>query len=202
MRQMKLADDDFDINTEVVLVTQNLNHSASRILRCRGPVSDCDIHNNALEIVPFGAAGRFIAENAIHRLVFLLRRTGCPRDNQRAAGATKVGAIFLFRILHPWRDYDLLRNLLIKWRDVVAATAVMKNSHDCTVGTRYRPHNAAFGSAIGTDCDNLHQHMVAMHCGSYGGRRNENVSGKLCLEFFVNRGRVGGDESEAVAMHA
>ena len=75
----------------------------------------------------------------------------------------------------------MLRYFLIDRRDEVAAIAVMKNSHHRAVSTRHRAYDAALGSAIGPDRDNLHQHMVAMHGGAYGGRRNENISGKLHL---------------------
>ena len=104
MRQMKFADDDFDIDSEVVLVTQNLNHSAPRILCSRRPVGDCDIHHYTFEVVPFGAAGRLVAEDTVNRLSFLLPRARRPRDSRRDAGATRDAATLFFRVLHPWRD--------------------------------------------------------------------------------------------------
>ena len=96
----------------------------------------------------------------------------------------------------------MLRNFLIEWSDVVAATAVMKNSDDGTVGTCHRADDAALGAALGTEGDNLHQHLVAMHGRTHGGRRNKYISRELCLEAFVKRGGIGGNESEAIAMHA
>ncbi len=65
MGEMKFADDDFDINAEVVLVAENLDHFAAGVLRGAGPVSDFDVDDNIFEIIPVGAASDFIAEDAI-----------------------------------------------------------------------------------------------------------------------------------------
>src|SRR5262249_59496728 len=50
MREMVFTDDDLDIYSEVVLVTEDLDHAATWILRGRRPISDFDIHDHSLEI--------------------------------------------------------------------------------------------------------------------------------------------------------
>ena len=71
MRQMKFADDDFDVDAEIVFVAEDLDHASARILRGRRPVGDLDVDDDAFEIVPFGAAGGFFAQNAIADFRFL-----------------------------------------------------------------------------------------------------------------------------------
>jgi len=61
MGQMKFANDDFHIDTEIIFIAQDLNHSSPRILGGRRPVGDFDIHNHAFEIVPFGTTRGFLA---------------------------------------------------------------------------------------------------------------------------------------------
>ena len=58
MRQVVLADDDLDIDAEVVFVAENLDHAAARILRRGWPVGDLDIHHQAFQVVPFADASR------------------------------------------------------------------------------------------------------------------------------------------------
>ena len=67
MRQMKLADGDFNIDSEVILPPENLNHTAPRILRGRGPVRDFNVHHHTFEAIPLEAASSLIAQHAVHR---------------------------------------------------------------------------------------------------------------------------------------
>ena len=70
MWQVKFANDNLDVDAEIIFVAQDLNHSSSRILGGRRPVGDFDIHDYAFEIVPFGAPSGFVAQNAVDGLPF------------------------------------------------------------------------------------------------------------------------------------
>ncbi len=50
-----LADDDLDIDAEIVFVAEDLHHSALGILRRRRPIGDFYIDGDAFEIIPLGA---------------------------------------------------------------------------------------------------------------------------------------------------
>src|SRR5437016_6135386 len=101
MRQMVFANDDFDINAEVLFVSDNLEYASARLL-CRGwPVRDLNIDDDVFEIAPVAAAGGFFTENAMlgsratcvvgRAQFFFLRRA--TRDTRR-----------FFRIFHSMRD--------------------------------------------------------------------------------------------------
>src|SRR5207248_1348560 len=123
MRQMVFANDDFDINAEVLFVSDNLEYASARLL-CRGwPVGDLNIDDDVFEIAPVAAAGGFFTENA----VFGSRAT-CVVGRARKAGR-KLGVVgraqffFLrrathdarrFRIFHSMRNYDLLVNVVFQ----------------------------------------------------------------------------------------
>ncbi len=51
MRNMELVDDDLDVDTEIVFVTEDLDHAAPWILRGGGPFRDLDIDDYTFEIV-------------------------------------------------------------------------------------------------------------------------------------------------------
>ena len=93
MRQVEFADDDLDIDAEIVFVAQDLDHSSPRILGGRGPVGDFDIHHYVFQIVPFGAASGFVAQNAVDGFLLFLEPCRLPAEGgtvHRDAGATRV----------------------------------------------------------------------------------------------------------------
>src|SRR5579863_4861010 len=190
MRQVKFANDNLDVNTEIVFVAQDLNHSSARILRGRGPVGDFNIHDDAFEIVPFRAPSGLVAQNAVNGLP----RTGFPWDTRRDASA--------IRNLHAWWDYDFLGNLLVDRRDIVPAIAVVKDSHDRAVCTDDGTNDATFSAAVGADRADLHQHAVAVHCRAYRGWRNENIPREQRFKVRVEGSGIGSDKTVAVAVHA
>ncbi len=53
MRQVVLADDDLDVDAEIIFIAENLDHSAARILRRRRPLRDLDLDNHAFQVIPF-----------------------------------------------------------------------------------------------------------------------------------------------------
>src|SRR5450432_2196315 len=182
---MKFANDDFDVHTKVVFVTQDFYHPATRVLGRGGPVGDFDVDDHAFEIFPGGAAGSLRTENSMDAffLPWLL-----------------IGNLLLW-IFHARRDDDFLRDLLVNGRHEVAARAVVKNTDNRSVGAGHGTEDASFGAAIGTDRAHLDQDEIAVHGEAYRGWRNENVAGKTRLEARMERGRIGCDKTETVAMH-
>src|SRR5262249_34682555 len=61
VRQVELADHDFDVDAEIVLVAEDFDDFAARILRGRRPVGDFDINDYVFKIVGDGAMGDFFA---------------------------------------------------------------------------------------------------------------------------------------------
>ena len=60
--QVKFADDDFDVDAEVVLFAENFDNAAARILRGAGPVGDFHVHYDAFEVLLAGVDGGFVAD--------------------------------------------------------------------------------------------------------------------------------------------
>ena len=76
MWQVKLADHDFDIDAEIILVPEDFSHTPTGILRGCRPVRDLDINHNVFEISPVGTARGFFAEDAMlgfRRTSFVVR---------------------------------------------------------------------------------------------------------------------------------
>ena len=73
VRQVELADDDLDIDAEIVFVAENLDHPAAGILRRRRPVGDLHFHDHAFQVAPLVAAS-LLAENAISVGLLCVRR--------------------------------------------------------------------------------------------------------------------------------
>ena len=70
---MKLADDDFDIDAEVVLAAEDFEYTPARILGGRGPIRDLDINDDSLQIVPFGVEGGFVAKHAVDGFLLAIK---------------------------------------------------------------------------------------------------------------------------------
>ena len=62
--QVVLANDDLDIDAEIVFVAEDFDDAAARIFGCGGPVGDFAIDDQAFEIFP-GAEAGFVADDAI-----------------------------------------------------------------------------------------------------------------------------------------
>ncbi len=84
MRQMVLADDDLDIDAEIVFVAEYLDHAAARILRGRRPIGDLHIDHQAFQVVPLAAAG-LGAENAVAIELLLARLRSLISDGMRSS---------------------------------------------------------------------------------------------------------------------
>ena len=184
---MEFADDDFDIDAEVVFIAENFDDPSTRTLSCGGlPFGDFDIDDYAFEILPFGAAGSLFAKNSVQTFLLFRQITRCLR----------------FRIFHPCGNDDFLGDLLVDGPYVVATWAVVEDADDRRMGAGNRPDDASFGAAVGADRAHLDQHEIAVHGESHGWRRDENVSGEARFEGCMKRSGIRSDEAEAVAMHA
>ena len=187
--QVKLADRNFDVDTEVVLVAEDFNDASARILRGSRPVGDFDVDGYALEIVPFGAVRSFVAKHSVDGfMVFLLSFL-----------SARCG--FGFRILHSSRDHDVHRDLAVNWLHGIVAVAVMKNPDDGRMRAHHRSHDAAFGAAIRTCGDDVDQHAVTVHGIADRMRRDEDISYQARLKRSTQRACVRNDKAEAVAVH-
>ena len=219
VRQVKFANDNFDVHAEIVLIAQNFDDAAPRILRCRRPVGDLDINGNVFQIAPVSPASGFVAKNSVARFpcvrpgdsrprLFLGRRPRshssmtlelCSRDSRGRLSPHLFGSC-LFRVFHALRDDDLLRNLLVDRDHVVASRPVVENSDGGGMSTINRSNNPPFGPSSVPNVDDLDQHAIAVHGGADGMRRDEDVSGKPRLQITGGRSQVGNYEPKAVAM--
>src|SRR5579864_1189072 len=130
MWQMIFANDDLDINAEIVFVAQDFYDTTAWILRRGWPVRDLDVDDHVFEISPVAAVCGFFAENAMlgrtrrwslvvgrRQNPFALRRmflrplcTGlcavrfCQRPTTDDRGR-------IFWIFHSLRNHNFMRNL-------------------------------------------------------------------------------------------
>ena len=111
VREMEFANDDFDVDAEVVFAAEDFGDASAGILRGGGPVGDFDVDDYAFEIVPVGVAGGFFAQHAVDGVLLPLWPL-CPlwlkvfksvhhRGHRGHRG---------FRELHAFWDHDFLRN--------------------------------------------------------------------------------------------
>src|SRR5438128_10768094 len=70
VRQVEFADYDFYVHPKIIRITENFDHAAAWILRRGGPVSDFDVHDHVLEIVPGGPLGGLFAQNSMRATFF------------------------------------------------------------------------------------------------------------------------------------
>src|ERR1700744_54329 len=64
VRQVKFANNNFDIDAKIVLVAQDLDHPAARTLGRRWPVGDLHLDHHAFQVAPLVPAG-LLTENTI-----------------------------------------------------------------------------------------------------------------------------------------
>jgi hypothetical protein len=65
MGQVKLANHDFDVDSEIIFLAENLDHAATRILRGTRPVGDLHIDDHAFQILPVGMHRGFLAYHPV-----------------------------------------------------------------------------------------------------------------------------------------
>src|SRR5579872_1996242 len=152
MREMEFADDDFDVDAEVVFAAEDFDDASAGRLSGRGPVGDLYVDDCAFEVGPVIVAGDFVAEHAVDGLFLPLRplrslrfKLFCGRDQRARRG---------FRTLHSFRDHDFLGDLRVDGFDIVAAAAVVEDADNGGMGAVYRADDAALGPAVRTNvCD-------------------------------------------------
>ena len=72
VRQMEFADDDFDVDAEVIFAAKDFQDASARGLPRRGPVGDFDVDDYAFEVGPVIVMGGFVAKNSIYGVLFPL----------------------------------------------------------------------------------------------------------------------------------
>src|ERR1019366_2140811 len=191
--QVKLADHDLDIDAEVVFFAECFDYAATRVLRGAWPVGDFHVDDYAFQIPRIGVNCGFVADDAVDSSLVGARR---PHDSRRGRRRYILG-----RVLHSRRNDDFLGNFFVDGFDVVVAVSVVEDADHGGMGTREGAEDAAFGAAIGADGRDFDQDAVAVHGGSDGGRRNEDIAGKASLQISIERIGFGNDKAETVAMH-
>ena len=115
VRQVVLANNDLNIHAKIVRIAEYLHYSPGRSLCRRRPTRDLDIHHEPLEIVIF-AAMHFLTQDAVrsgvHECTILALLLG--------KGET--------RPLHPLRNHNFLRHLIVNRRHVILPRAVMEGA--------------------------------------------------------------------------
>ncbi len=162
MRQVVLADDDLDIDAEVVFIAENFDHSPARILGSGGPVGDLDVDYQAFEVSPLAAAG-FVAQDAIALGGALGACLGFCVLAAAFCWSFRFSGGFSCGHLHSARDDDVLSDLLVHGGDEVVSRAVMKDADHGGIAAGEHAQDAALGAAIVAAATQLDQHLVAVH---------------------------------------
>ncbi len=161
VRQVMLADDDLDIDAEIVGVAQDFDHAAHRRRASLGVFEQFDIDHHAVQ---FGDAFHFGRGHADA----VVRGSGGGRK------------------LHAVGNIDPLLDAAVGGHHVAAAAADFEFADHGGVGALQHLDDFAIGAAAGLDAGDADDHAVAVH-GLFGGLgRDENVAGR-CRESDVRR---------------
>src|SRR6266404_444373 len=191
--QVKLADHDLDVDSEVASFAEDFHDAATGLLRGAWPVGDFYVYYYAFEILRVGVDCGFFADHPVDRLLVGARRL---HDSRRGRRRYVLG-----RALHPGRDHDFLGYFFVYGLDVVVAVSVVEDADEGRMGARQGANDSAFGAAIGAYGTDFDQDAVALHGGADGVRSNEDIAGETGLQMGIERSGVGNHEAEAVAMH-
>ncbi len=172
MRQVMLADDDFDIHSEIAGAAQNLDHAAHWPRSLLGILQQFDVHDHAGEI--------------FHRLH--LHRSNA--DAVRPGGGRSAARKF-----HAIGNIDPLVDPAIGGNHVAAAAADFELTDHRGVGALQHLDDFAIGAPTGLDARNSDDHAVAVH-GALGlFRRKEDIA---CDPLHR---ALGDQEAVAIAVH-
>src|SRR5882762_11316086 len=125
--QVKLADHDLDVDSEVAFFAEDFYNAATGLLRGAWPVGDFYVYYYAFQILRIGVDFGFVADHPVDRLLVGARR---PHDSRRGRRRYILG-----RTLHPWGDDDFLRYFFVDGLDVVVAVSVMEDADYGRMGT-------------------------------------------------------------------
>ena len=138
VRQVVLADDDFDVHAEIVGVAEDLDHAADRSGAALGVLEQLDVDDHAVEFFDRGD----------------LRGGSTPmRSGLRRGG----------RNLHAVGDLDPLLQALVVRDHVSAAAADAELADHGGVGALQDLDDFAVGAAAGLDAGDADHHAVAVH---------------------------------------
>ena len=93
--QVKLADHDLDVDSEVVFFAENFDHAAAGLLRGAWPVGDFYVYYYAFQILRGGVDCGFFAYYSIGRCFFFFGRCGCleASTSKATTGDTEVTGV-------------------------------------------------------------------------------------------------------------
>src|SRR6185312_13978440 len=182
MRNVVLANDDFDVDAEVVFEPEDLDHFTARVLRARRPLDDFDIDHHALKIGLLRSAG-FFANHAVPRFA--------------RGGSYRVRRLRRCGNFHAFGDDDGIAQLVVHRLDVVVAVSVMKGSDNRGVGAINYLYDRAFCAPLSTSGAKFDQHLVSAHGCIQVARRDINVAFDAVAHLCVARSH----ESKSIAMH-
>src|SRR5437588_8381612 len=150
MRNVVLANHDFHIDSEIILMSQDFNYSAACVLSARRPLSNFDIDDHAFKI------GRRLPASLLANHAMPSRGKLRYRRNMRflqvAAGD-----------FHAWENDDRIGEFLVDRLNVVVAISVVEDSDYSRVSAPNNLDDPSFGPAISASRAQLDQHVVPVH---------------------------------------
>ena len=149
MRQVILANDDLNVDAELVTRAQNFNHPAARKSRGAGKVGELDVYDQILELAGAPTGGDRQPAALPFRLPAKL-----PVANPRR---------FRRRPLLPARDHNLERNAVVVGQDVVVARPATEFAHHAPLRPLDDAHDASFEPAVCLGSNDVNLNAVAVH---------------------------------------
>jgi len=131
------ADQDFDVDSEIVRPPENLDYSPGGPIVVIAEVENLGGDDHAVQV--FGRIDRnFARADAMH--IWLRRRQ-----------------------LHPFRNFDPLANAIVMRDHVISTPSNAKLAHDRRMGALHYLHNFAMRAAVALDTFDADGHAVAIH---------------------------------------
>ena len=143
VRDVMLADHDFDVDAEIVFMAEDLNDASGRVSSTFRKLEDLDIDDHVVHLF-----------DGLHVNHF--------RDTD------PIQILFDGGDLHGLDDIDPSRQFLIERCHVAAVPSDVKLAHDGRMGALQHLDDFAIAPASSVDASNAHHHHVAMH-GLQGG---------------------------------
>ena len=151
VREVVFADDDFDVDAEIVGVAQDLDHAAHRTGALFRVLQQLHVHDHAVQL--FDGSG--------------LERTDADAVDGGAGG----------RELQAFGDLDPLPDAVVLRHHVGSMAADAELADHGGVGAFEHLDDLAIGAPAGLDARDAHHHAVAVHGLGGGVGRDEDVAG-------------------------